>query len=304
MMLSKEKLSIKFVTAVCTSVVAVFSGAAVADSHLVKKAVAVITPTEGNKVNGVVTFEETPLGVKVHAQIKGLSPGEHGFHVHQFGDISASDGTSAGGHFNPFEKPHAGPSDAARHVGDLGNIKADESGEAHLMTHDAHLALSGPGSIIGHAVVVHGGTDDLSSQPAGAAGPRVGVGVIGVAEPGEPTGDPMGDEEYLNTLLKVFAVSFLNQNIEAIMALFSDSFDSPDQGDKASMREFLGGAIDQGFLEDAEIDFSEAETTIEGETARIYPVEIAAAFGSATLDLNLAKEGNKWLIVGMTIEGI
>lgn len=138
-------------------------------------AVAVLTPTEGNDLQGTVTFIQTPGGVRVQANLTGLTGTEHGFHVHQYGDCSASDGTSAGGHFNPHGADHAGPFAASRHVGDLGNS------EATYDRVDTHLAFEGESSIIGRAVIVHGGTDDLSSQPSGAAGPRIACGVIGIA---------------------------------------------------------------------------------------------------------------------------
>ena len=79
-------------------------------------------PTAGSKVGGTVTFTEVADGVQVHADLTGLGPGNHGFHVHEFGDCSAPDAMSAGGHFNPTNEPHAGPDDAARHVGDMGNV--------------------------------------------------------------------------------------------------------------------------------------------------------------------------------------
>src|SRR5712692_6964724 len=91
------------------------------------KAVAMLHPTAGNKVTGTVTFTEVADGVQVHAEIAGLTPGKHGFHVHEFGDCSASDAASAGAHFNPTNQPHAGPDAQARHVGDMGNIEADAS---------------------------------------------------------------------------------------------------------------------------------------------------------------------------------
>ena len=139
-------------------------------------AIAVLSPTEGNDLQGTVTFIQTPEGVRVQANLTGLTAGtEHGFHVHQYGDCSASDGTSAGGHFNPHGADHAGPDAASRHVGDLGNS------EATYDRVDTQLAFEGESSIIGRAVVVHGGTDDLSSQPSGAAGPRIACGVIGIA---------------------------------------------------------------------------------------------------------------------------
>ncbi len=146
------------------------------------KAVAVLHPTEGNNVSGVVTFTQTENGIKVVADLSGLTPGKHGFHIHEFGDCSASNGKSAGGHFNPDGKPHAGPDSAERHVGDLGNIVADKDGNAHYERVDTFLSFSGPHNIIGRAVVVHGGEDDLTSQPSGAAGPRVACGVIGIAK--------------------------------------------------------------------------------------------------------------------------
>ena len=139
-------------------------------------AIAVLSPPEGNDLQGTVTFIQTPEGVRVQANITGLTAGtEHGFHVHQYGDCSASDGTSAGGHFNPHGADHAGPDAASRHVGDLGNS------EATYDRVDTQLAFEGESSIIGRAVIVHGGTDDLSSQPSGAAGPRIACGVIGIA---------------------------------------------------------------------------------------------------------------------------
>ena len=148
----------------------------------INKAVAVLHPTQGNNVTGTVYFSRTPNGIEVKGDVMGLSPGKHGFHIHQFGDCTAPDGTSAGGHFNPENQPHAGPDQAKRHVGDLGNIVADSSGNAHYARTDSHLKFEGRDSIIGRAVIVHAGADDLMSQPSGNAGPRVACGVIGIAK--------------------------------------------------------------------------------------------------------------------------
>ena len=147
----------------------------------VTRAVAVLHPTQDQSANGLVSFIKTDEGVQVVAQLQGLAPGSHGFHIHQYGDCSALDGTSAGGHFNPTGAPHAGPDADERHVGDLGNIVADEAGNAYLDVVDRLLALEGPNGIIGLAVVLHAGADDLTSQPSGAAGPRISCGVIGIA---------------------------------------------------------------------------------------------------------------------------
>lgn len=148
----------------------------------VKKAVCVLHPTEGNDVHGLVTFTRSGSEIKIVADVEGLTPGKHGFHIHQWGDCSAPDGTSAGGHFNPENTEHGGPADAVRHVGDLGNITAGEDGTAHLEMTDSMIAFSGKHSIIGRGIIVHAGEDDLTSQPTGAAGARVACGVIGIAE--------------------------------------------------------------------------------------------------------------------------
>jgi Cu-Zn family superoxide dismutase len=148
----------------------------------VNKTVAVLHPTQGNNVTGTVYFSRTANGIEVTGDVMGLSPGKHGFHIHQFGDCTAPDGTSAGGHFNPENQPHAGPDQANRHVGDLGNIVADSSGNAHYARTDSHLKFDGRDSIIGRAVIVHAGEDDLKSQPTGNAGSRVACGVIGIAK--------------------------------------------------------------------------------------------------------------------------
>ncbi len=132
---------------------------------------------------GTVTFTKTDGGMQVVADITGLTPGQHGFHIHEFGDCSAPDATSAGGHFNPSKNPHAGHDDAKRHEGDLGNIEADSSGKAHLELTDKIMTMSGEMSIIGRGVIVHEKVDDLKTQPTGNAGGRVACGVIGVAKP-------------------------------------------------------------------------------------------------------------------------
>jgi Cu-Zn family superoxide dismutase len=147
------------------------------------KAIAVLHPTGGNKVSGTVTFTEVADGVQVHAEITGLTPGKHGLHIHELGDCSAADGSSAGAHFNPTKQPHAGPDVDARHVGDMGNVEADASGAAKVEYLDHHISLANDEqSIIGRSVVVHAKADDLKSQPAGDSGARVACGVIGRAK--------------------------------------------------------------------------------------------------------------------------
>ena len=144
------------------------------------KAIAVLHPTAGNKVAGTVTFTPVAGGVQIHADITGLTPGKHGFHVHEFGDCSAADASSAGAHFNPTNQPHAGPDAAARHEGDMGNVEADASGNAKLDYVDHQISLTNDArSAIGRSVVVHAKPDDLKTQPSGDSGARIACGVIG-----------------------------------------------------------------------------------------------------------------------------
>lgn len=148
----------------------------------VTKAVAVINPLSASGVSGEATFAKADGGVKVSVKLAGLKPGSHGFHIHEFGDCTAADGTSAGGHFNPMGDPHAGPKDAKRHEGDMGNVEADKDGAATLEYLDAKLAFEGPEGILGRGIIVHAAADDFKTQPTGNAGGRVACGVIGAAK--------------------------------------------------------------------------------------------------------------------------
>lgn len=147
-----------------------------------KEAVAKMSPTEGNEANGTVTFTQVEGGIRVVAHFEGVPEGDHGFHIHEFGDCSSGDGKSAGGHFNPEGMPHGGPDSEKRHVGDLGNITADASGVAKKDYVDPVLTFDGPNSIIGKGVILHADPDDLTSQPTGAAGARIACGVIEMVE--------------------------------------------------------------------------------------------------------------------------
>jgi len=148
-------------------------------------AVAVV---KGEKVAGVVRFQQSgpasPL--RITGNLTGLSPGLHGFHIHQLGDTT-NGCKSMAGHFNPNKVTHGAPTDIYRHSGDLGNIKAGLDGVAVFDTLDKHLSLNGISSIIGRGVVVHQGEDDLGrggdsgSKKTGNAGGRVACGVIGLS---------------------------------------------------------------------------------------------------------------------------
>lgn len=170
-----------FLSVVMLSVLILARPAAASDEPA--RAAAILQPTVGNTAKGMVTFTKAADGVRVVADLEGLTPGDHGFHIHAFGDCSSGDGTSAGGHFNPSSAAHAAPTAAAghRHTGDLGNITAGADGKAHLDYVDSLLAFAGEHSILGRGVIVHADRDDFTTQPTGAAGARVACGVIGVA---------------------------------------------------------------------------------------------------------------------------
>lgn len=152
-----------------------------ATPHVSRQAIANLASASGSLVSGRLTLSTAPGGVRVRGDVGGLRPGSlHGFHVHENGDCSAVDAASAGGHFNPENKPHGRVGQGAHHAGDADNLVADAGGVAHV---DAWLpgAALGDGSahdLNGRALIVHAGADDYSSQPAGNAGARVACGVI------------------------------------------------------------------------------------------------------------------------------
>lgn len=145
-----------------------------------QSATAILAPTKGNGVSGTVNFTQKGDVVLVEAKINGLKPNAtNGFHVHEKGNCSAPDASSAGGHFNPTAGQHGGPSGGIRHAGDLGNLKSDANGFAQLSEEVSGISLgTDPNSIIGRAVIVHAGADDLKTQPAGNSGARVACGLI------------------------------------------------------------------------------------------------------------------------------
>jgi Cu-Zn family superoxide dismutase len=140
---------------------------------------AVLQPRADSEVSGMVTFTETAEGVLVTADIARLSPGLHGIHLHALGDCSSEDFTSTGGHFNPTDAPHGAPTDEMRHAGDFGNIEIGEDGAGHLELMTTMLTVAeGPNTVVGRAVILHEGEDDLVSQPTGAAGGRIACGIV------------------------------------------------------------------------------------------------------------------------------
>ncbi|KAJ1729412.1 hypothetical protein LPJ61_003534 [Coemansia biformis] len=145
------------------------------------KAVAVLRGDPG--VEGEVTLvqENESSPILVSGTIRGLAPGKHGFHIHQFGD-NTNGCTSAGPHFNPHGKTHGAPCDEERHVGDLGNVIASSAGVVNVDIKDAHVSLFGIHSVIGRTFVIHADEDDLGkgghdlSATTGNAGGRLACG--------------------------------------------------------------------------------------------------------------------------------
>jgi Cu-Zn family superoxide dismutase len=148
----------------------------------ITKAVCMVHALGDSQVKGKVTFTKQADGVLVTAEITGLTPGDHGFHVHQWGDVSSADGTSTGGHFNPAGMQHGRPDADERHAGDFGNLTADAQGNAKYSRVDKTMVLEGPMSVIGRGIIIHADPDDYS-QPTGNAGGRIACGVIGIANP-------------------------------------------------------------------------------------------------------------------------
>ena len=152
------------------------------------KAVAVL---KGAKAGGTVTFEQVVSGpgagpTKITYALTGSdASAQRGFHIHASGDLR--DGcASTLGHYNPLGKDHGAPADRTRHVGDLGNVQTDAAGNANGTITDRWVQLYGKFSVIGRAVVLHAGTDDLGktasadSKKTGNAGGRAACGVIGL----------------------------------------------------------------------------------------------------------------------------
>ena len=125
-------------------------------------------------------FKEVEGGVEVTANVEGLTPGDHAWHVHENGDCSAPDASSAGGHFNPGGHKHGAPEGEERHAGDFGNLTAGKDGKATktFTMKGISLAEGDPNSIVGKGFIVHAKKDDFKTQPTGNAGDRVACGVI------------------------------------------------------------------------------------------------------------------------------
>lgn len=138
-----------------------------------------IQAKSGATLTGTATFEETPDGLKVSIRLGNAPPGLHGAHIHEKGDCSAADATSAGDHFNPGGHPHGRPPDEKRHLGDFGNIGVDPAGMGvlEIVVKDANLKPGDKNSFLDRALIIHAKKDD-GSQPLGNAGARIGCAEI------------------------------------------------------------------------------------------------------------------------------
>jgi Cu-Zn family superoxide dismutase len=140
-----------------------------------------LTGASGSSVNGELRLTAQGSGVTIVGEMSGLNPrAEHGFHVHERGDCSAPDATSAGEHFNPGHMDHGPPTETARHLGDLPNIGADSEGRATVSANlaDATLHDGGPNDLVGKAFIVHEKRDDYITQPSGDAGAPIACGIV------------------------------------------------------------------------------------------------------------------------------
>lgn len=148
-----------------------------------REAVALLASASGSLVSGKLVLVPMGDGVHVTGQVGGLKPGDtRGFHIHEKGDCSAADASSAGGHFNPGAQAHGRAGQGAHHAGDTDNLVADANGVARVDAHVRGVTLGGGGAndIAGRAFIVHAAADDYATQPTGNAGARVACGVIRV----------------------------------------------------------------------------------------------------------------------------
>jgi Cu-Zn family superoxide dismutase len=144
-----------------------------------QRAVAKIEGTSQNEVQGEASFSQDGDKITLKIDITDAAPGIHGVHIHETGDCG-DDGKSAGGHWNPTDAEHGKWGEGEFHLGDLGNMAVIKDGRGYIeRTTDLwEIGTDSDLDIVGKAIIVHGGQDDFETQPTGAAGPRIGCGVI------------------------------------------------------------------------------------------------------------------------------
>ena len=145
-----------------------------------KQAIASIGSASGSNLAGIAVFTQNGDTITLVVEIENVSPGIHAVHIHEKGDCSAPDGTSAGGHWNPTNVAHGTWGEGEFHLGDIGNVTVGEDGTGRIEL-TTKLWEIGTGSnidIVGRGIIVHAGSDDFTSQPSGNAGARIGCGAI------------------------------------------------------------------------------------------------------------------------------
>ena len=159
-------------------------------------AICVFTNNSHKNIKGNVVFKPTKRGLQINVNMEGLSPGNHGFHIHEYGDLSEGC-TTLCKHYNPTNSVHGSRNSKERHLGDLGNIIANNDGRVNMTIYDKFLTITGKYGILGRSVVGHQDEDDLGkggldknnniideevykeSLKTGNAGKRIACGVIG-----------------------------------------------------------------------------------------------------------------------------
>ena len=143
------------------------------------RAVSVLQAKSGSNIQGSISFTQSGNNILVTGTFSGLTPNsEQGIHIHEFGDCSALDASSAGGHYNPNSTRHGKHDSLSSHAGDMPNLKVDANGNSYYQASLNHFSLVGEHNIIGKSVVVHRNKDDYVTQPAGNSGERIGCGII------------------------------------------------------------------------------------------------------------------------------
>lgn len=170
------------------------------DTPQINRVVVELAATRGQRAEGSLSLSPDNQGLHIQGTLRGLKANsEHGFHIHETGDCSAPDASSAGGHFNPAGVDHGRHGQGAHHAGDMPNLVANAQGEATIDVHLAGLTLGNGGQhdVLDRAVIVHADPDDYASQPAGNAGARIACGVITRPEPVQmaPVEDAEAPEE-------------------------------------------------------------------------------------------------------------
>jgi Cu-Zn family superoxide dismutase len=160
-----------------------------------RRAVATLEARSGSSVTGTATFVDSGENVTLTVEVASTAEGAHAVHVHELGDCSAADGTSAGPHWNPESQAHGQWGSPPHHLGDIGNLVVgpDGTGKLVLKTDLWEVGAADAGTtnnVVGHSVIVHANVDDFTTQPTGNAGGRIACGVIGLATAGSGGGGP------------------------------------------------------------------------------------------------------------------